>query len=284
MNSNSIAQKEPLVYREFPGFEQTHVDSDIEYHIENLQIRGYSVIPAAISSEKTKEISSELVHLYAKQEQHFGKERLEQLNESEVHRGLLAEHQMFLEMAAAPLILEIVYKLIGPTAILNLQNASCASPGKKHYQSAWHRDFAKDFVPSKCLSMNAFWCISEFTAKNGATWVLPFSHRLENFPSERYIKENGIQLEVPAGSIILWDSLLLHQAGFNETTEPRFGINHMYTRPFLKQQIDFPEYLKDKIEKESQLGQLLGFWSIPPKSVEEFRVDPEKRTYRRGQG
>jgi len=35
----------------------------------------------------------------------------------------------------------------------------------------------------------------------------------------------------------------------------------------------------------SKLAQTLGFWSIPPKSVKEFRTtDPNKRSYRQGQG
>lgn len=284
MNANLEAEKESLVYREYPGFEQNLVESDVDYHLENLLIRGYSIMRNAISAEKTEEISDKLISLYKKQELEFGNDFLKQLNESEVHRGLLMEDALFLQMAAEPKVLEVVHKLIGASAILNLQNASCASPGVKHYQSAWHRDFAKDFVTSKCLAVNAFWCISEFTKNNGATWILPYSHKLEKFPSERYIRENGIQLDVPAGSIIFWDSLVLHQAGYNSTDKPRFGINHMYTRPFLKQQIDFPEYLKGRVDKESTLGQLLGFWAIPPKSVQEFRVAPENRTYRRGQG
>lgn len=275
---------EQLTYREYPGFKQNSADSDLEYHLENLEILGYSVIKNVLSSEEAGNIADLLSKLYEKQDAEFGKERLKELNESEVHRGLLVEDEIFMQMASAPRILEIVHALIGESAILNLQNASCAKPGSKHYQSAWHRDFAKDFVTSKCLSMNAFWCINEFTTKNGATWLLPYSHKLEDFPSERFIRDNGIQIEVPAGSVILWDSLLLHQAGYNQTDKPRYGINHMYTRPFLKQQINFPEYLKGRIDPDSKLGQLLGFWSIAPRSVQEFRVDPDKRTYRRGQG
>jgi ectoine hydroxylase-related dioxygenase (phytanoyl-CoA dioxygenase family) len=277
-------EKEALQYRDYPGFSQSKNESDLEYHLENLSVLGYSIMENAIAAEKAEQISKILDRLYEKQEEEFGKEKLQRLNESEVHRGLLAEDQIFLDMAADPKVLEVVHALVGKSAILNLQNSSCSRPGAKHYQSAYHRDFAKDFTVSKCISVNAFWCVSEFTKENGATWIVPYSHRLENFPSERFIQENGFQLEAPKGSVLLWDSLLIHRAGNNQTQAPRYGINHMYTRPFLKQQIDFPEYLKGKIEVESPLGQLLGFWAIPPKSVQEFRVDPAKRTYRRGQG
>ena len=43
--------------------------------------------------------------------------------------------------------------------------------------------------------------------------------------------------------------------------------------------------MKDKISNESKLAQKLGMWTIPPKSVDEYRVtDPSLRTYRGGQG
>lgn len=277
-------QDKTLKYRYFPGFSQNQSKSAVDSHLENIDKLGYSIMEDALSASQCQEIQLLLKNLYVKQEKEFGLQRLKTLNESEIHRGLLVEDEIFVRLAADPKVLEVVKQILGSSAILNLQNASRARPDTVHYQSAWHRDFAKDFVPSKCLSVNAFWCITPFSKDNGATWLLPFSHKYEEFPSEQYIQANGIQIEAKAGSVIFWDSLLLHKAGLNHTKEDRFGINHMYTRPFIKQQIDFPVYLSEKVELESELGQLFGFWSIPPKSVTEFRCDPEKRTYRAGQG
>jgi hypothetical protein len=39
-----------------------------------------------------------------------------------------------------------------------------------------------------------------------------------------------------------------------------------------------------KLDPESRAAQLMGFWSRPPRTIQEYRVDPEKRTYRKGQG
>jgi Protein involved in biosynthesis of mitomycin antibiotics/polyketide fumonisin len=281
---SNILTDDKLQYRHYPGFVQDQSSTEIDLHVENIERLGYSIMPNVLTGKELENIQKHLIELYKKQESEFGEGRLKELNESEIHRGLLVEDQRYIELASHSKVLEIVHRIIGDSAILNLQNASRARPDTKHYQSAWHRDFAKDFVASKCLSVNAFWCISPFGRENGATWVLPFSHKFSDFPSEEHIKANGIQVEAPAGSVIFWDSLLLHRAGLNATAIDRFGINHMYTRPFIKQQIDFPVYLKDKIDPDSSLGQLFGFWSIPPKSVQEFRVNPDKRTYRSGQG
>ena len=43
--------------------------------------------------------------------------------------------------------------------------------------------------------------------------------------------------------------------------------------------------MSQKVNMETKLAQKLGMWTIPPKSVDEYRVtDPKLRTYRGGQG
>jgi ectoine hydroxylase-related dioxygenase (phytanoyl-CoA dioxygenase family) len=271
-------------YRRYPGFQQREVKSDVDAHGENLDILGYSIMESVIDRNEAARISSLLDEAYVKQEREFGADRLKKLNEHPTHRGLLAEDAVFRDMVINPKVWPVIGAILGETAILNLQNASAAFPHTKHFQSAYHKDFAKDFVVDKPISINAFWCITDFFPENGATWVVPGSHKLSYFPTAGFIERNGVQMQAPAGSVIFWDSLLLHKAGYNRTDTTRYGINHMYTRPFIKQQIDFPQYLKGKIDAESKLGQVLGFWTIPPKSVQEFRVDPDKRTYRAYQG
>ena len=270
--------------RQYPGMRQRELTGDLDRHRENLELLGYSVQEGVLAQERAAELSARLDRLWEEQEREFGKERLVQLGEHGTHRGLLDAAPVFSELVVEPKVLAVMDALLGNTCILNLQNASAAFPNVKHYQSAFHRDFAKDFVASKPLAVNAFWCISPFTRDNGATWVVPGTHRAAEWPSADYIARHAIQIEVPAGSVIFWDGLLLHKAGHNTTTRVRYGINHMYTRPFLKQQIDFPVFLRGKYPVESRLGQILGFWTIPPKSVKEFRVDPDKRPYRKHQG
>ena len=65
---------------------------------------------------------------------------------------------------------------------------------------------------------------------------------------------------------------------------PRRAINHQYTRPFIKQQLDYAGMFRGKLDPESRFAQVIGTWSMPPRDVAEYRVDPDKRTYRGGQG
>lgn len=270
--------------RAYPGFSQRELIDDLDSHVENIERLGYTVIPDVIARAEAAALHDRLLEIWKKQEAEFGSERLKKLGESNTHRSLLTEDERFMDMIVHPQVLAMVDRIIGPSAILNLQTGSASFPGVAHFQSTMHRDFAKDFVATKPLALNAFWCIDDFTEENGATQVVPFTHATPGLPSAQWIEANTRSVVASAGSVIFWDSLLLHRAGANRSNNPRFGVNHMYTRPFLKQQMDFPAYLKGTVDVESRIGQILGFWTIPPTSVEEFRVDPSKRTYRGGQG
>lgn len=133
--------------------------------------------------------------------------------------------------------------------------------------------------------MNTFIAIDPFTAETGATWVVPGSHLFEDMPSDQYLQKHEIQMQMEPGSVLVFDSTLWHRSGQNRSGRVRRGLNQQYTRPFIKQQLDYPVLLSSCVDKESELAQTLGFWAVSPKSVQEFRVsDPAKRTYRAGQG
>lgn len=257
---------------------------DLENHVKEVSQNGFTIIPDVLSLDECKNISYKLDKVNEKEQEEFGKQRLEKLNEIGILRSLLINDKEFTELIIHDKIYPIISELVGETAILHLQNAIIVSPEKKHGQNHFHRDFAKDFVSSKPLSINVFWMIDEFNSKTGATWVVPKTHKIENWPSEEFLEENAIQIKGKAGSVLVFDSMLIHRGGSNVSNIIRRAINHQYTKPFIKQQIDLPRYLKDKYDKESKIGQVLGYWAVAPKNIEEFRCEPNKRTYRRGQG
>jgi ectoine hydroxylase-related dioxygenase (phytanoyl-CoA dioxygenase family) len=135
------------------------------------------------------------------------------------------------------------------------------------------------------LSFNTFIALDDFNEETGGTWVVPGTHRFEILPSEEYVESYQKQLSMPAGSVLFFDSMLWHRGGVNYSSRIRRGMNHQFTRPFIKQQLDYPVIMKGKVDLESPIAQTLGMWAIPPRSVAEYRVsDPKKRTYRAGQG
>ncbi|RYZ84288.1 MAG: hypothetical protein EOP04_18310, partial [Proteobacteria bacterium] len=133
-------------YRRYPGFEQNSVSNEADGHLENLKILGYSVMKNVLTQDFSAYLEKRLLDLWDEQDEEFGRTRLEELGERGTHRGLLTKDKEFTDLVVHPRVLDVIYGVLGETAILNLQNASAAFPGQTHFQSAMHRDFAKDFV------------------------------------------------------------------------------------------------------------------------------------------
>lgn len=269
---------------EYVGMTSTAKQSPLDEVIEDISVRGFSVIENVLTGDECRIWGSRLDQLNAAQIDKFGRARLQQLNETGTIRGMIHDDPEFLALVRHPATWPVIERVLGPSAILHLQNGIIVEPQREHHQAAFHRDFAKDFVSDRTLSINVLFAIDDFTTETGGTKWVAHTHRLSSFPSLRYLEENAEQIDVSAGSVVVFDSLLIHCAGHNLSSSVRRGINHQYTRPFIKQQMDYPALLRGRIDPESPLAQTLGFWSVPPRSVEEFRVDPKLRTYRHGQG
>jgi ectoine hydroxylase-related dioxygenase (phytanoyl-CoA dioxygenase family) len=72
----------------------------------------------------------------------------------------------------------------------------------------------------------------------------------------------------------------------NTSVGPRRALTIAFTRPFMKQQLDYPRALgyhrRDTFSP--RLRQLLGYNARVPASLEEWYQPPERRLYQRDQG
>ncbi len=250
---------------------QSELNNRADYHIENLRIKGFSIEKNFIDKELCSSLSDKLEAVYSRQETEFGKDNLAKINEADLARMPFVYDKSFIQLFTHPFVLELCKKIIGNHFHLHLQNGIINKPQTEHHQSSWHRDLPyQDWVISKPLGINAFYCLSDFNAENGATFVLPYSHRLEYFPSKEFVEENKVQLIAPKGSVIFFDSMLYHCAGNNVSTAIRYGINNMFVVPVLKQQIDVAS-VADKISDEKEVQNILGF---------DFRLENNVNDYR----
>ena len=88
--------------------------------------------------------------------------------------------------------------------------------------------------PRPAIICNSMWALSDFTEENGATRVVPGSHRRE---SPQYGAEvDTIAAEMRAGSVLVWDGSLWHGGGANRTGERRVGIAMNYCAGYIRQQ------------------------------------------------
>jgi ectoine hydroxylase-related dioxygenase (phytanoyl-CoA dioxygenase family) len=252
--------------------QQTKLNNWIDSHIEELQINGFSILNDVLTDIELKNCRLKLDSIYEIQKKDFGEENLKKINEENTVRCPLVYDEFFLDIATNTYILQIVEKIIGDYFILHLQNGIINKPKQEHHQSSWHRDLPyQNFVISKPLAIGALFCIDDFTNDSGATFVLPHSHRVESIPSQQFVEKYSKQLVAKAGSVILFDAMLFHKAGYNSANFTRRAINNVYVVPILKQQIDLYTALNGKYIDDEFLSKFLGYNSNVPTSDTVWR-------------
>ncbi len=246
--------------------------SNVDAYLEDIRIQGYTVIESLFDKKTINEIRSKVYSIYQEQELSFGKDELDRISDTNICRCPMAHDISFAEYASNNLFMHISEYFLDNYFILNVQNANISKPNLKHVQSAWHRDLPyQNFTSSRPLGVNFLVVIDDFTIENGGIVVLPFSHKLEAAPSQQYIENNQKIITAKSGDVISFDSMLMHRAGVNKSMSDRCSFNHMYTRPFIKQQYDYSIIMQDIARNNKLLYQLSGVSSRTALDGTEWR-------------
>ena len=249
--------------------------------LEQLRNLGFCVISGVVEGTDLDIARKKLDAVYEKQLSELSHDFLERILELDMARMPFAYDDWFVRLITNEKILELARAAVGDYIILHLQNGIINRPAETHHQSSWHRDLPyQDWVISRPLAVSALYCLDDFTVETGGTLVLPHSHRLEKFPSPSYVEEFQKQVLAKAGSVIVFDSMLFHRAGINSSIQIRRGINHVYTVPLLKQQIDIPSALQGRLNDDSKLARLLGYeCQVAPSVVDWRKIRHRKMTH-----
>ncbi len=253
------------------GFDKQNSDSDIIK--ESLKLNGFYLLKGVLNDQEIKTIREKLDYYLTVQESEFSQDELKSIKEGNQLRAPLQYDEVFLDMIMKPQIVDYVKSQLGDYYILHQQNSIINKPSTEHHQSAWHRDLPyQNLVISRPLAVNAYYCIDDFTPETGSTIFVPHTHNVEFYPSEEYLKENSAQLTAAPGDVILFDTMIIHKAGYNSSNQIRRGINNIFARPILRQQLDYNVLLKEKYANHSpEIKRMLGFDCSAPYSVKEFR-------------
>ena len=127
----------------------------------------------------------------------------------------------------------------------------------------------------------------DFTKEDEVFFVVPKSHQVEIAFTQHYCDKNKVSISAEAGSVLLFDSTCWHSAGpMYKSNKTWYGVNHQFTRSFVKQQIDYIRLLGlDTVSNSSErVQQMLGLFTRVVTSLDEYYQPSSKRLYRSGQG
>jgi len=181
--------------------------------------------------------------------------------------GLAAKSPMCQAMIIHPQILGVMdhFLLKGCRGYhLNLTQAIRIGPGEP--QQVIHRDdLMFNFAHPEFEAMiNTMWAVDDFTKENGATHVVPGSHK---WPLDRQAQPHEeAQGVMKRGSVLIWLGSLQHGGGANRTGKTRTGVVHSYSLGWLRQAE--PQYLAVPLEiaktLPEKLQRVLGYFVHEP--------------------
>jgi len=165
---------------------------------------------------------------------------------------------------ANPVVLDVVERTLWPkktTFQLHLTQSIAIgpdSPAQMLHRDQWCYDFFP-FPEDVVVEVSCIWAIQDFTADNGATRVVPRSHRLAH--GVRVADSEAAVAEMPRGSVVMYLGSTFHGGGANVSNETRYGINIDYVLGWLRQEENqYLSYTLDEVRAlPERVQRLLGY-------------------------
>jgi hypothetical protein len=228
--------------------------ADARRHETELAENGYTIVPELMAVRAVEQVLRSLQKLHATQQ--FGDNDFTGFRTKRVF-NLFAKTRALDPLLANEDGLRLVRSQLGPEAQLSIASTMEIFPGET--PQALHQDDAYfPLNPHPPLVVNTMWALTEFTEANGATRVVPASNRSAG-PVD--VNAPSVAIEMPAGSLFLWDGQVWHGGGANTSDHARFGLSLNFCRGWIRQQENqylslSPELVRSLPEQSAKAARL----------------------------
>lgn len=206
----------------------------LDAHVARIADRGYTVVEDAIEPDLLDALTESLERLERDLDTRPGANAFEGYRTRRVY-NLLAHDPVWQRVPVHEHVLGIVERVLDPGCLVSSLSSIRIQP--EETAQVIHADDQLIPVPRPHppLVCNSMWALTDFTDANGATRLVPGSHRADHAPD--FVTEyETIPAEMARGSVLVWDGALWHGGGANRTTEDRIGIAMNYCAGYIRQQ------------------------------------------------
>lgn len=207
---------------------------DVAAHLERIEQDGYTVVEDAIEPELVAALHQDLVRLEEELAVKPARNSFEGERTVRIY-NLLVHGPLYEGIPVHPSVLPVVEGVLDRGCLVSSLSSIGIDPGET--AQPIHADdqllpLPKPHVPIVC---NTMWALTDFTDANGATRIIPGSHRRDHSP-EYGRHYDSIAAEMRRGSVLVWHGSLWHGGGANTTARRRIGIAMNYCAGWVRQQ------------------------------------------------
>lgn len=269
------------------GIKHLKANSSIEEILEVIEQDAGVIIDNLLDKNQLKNISEDLKPYLVKTKE--GQDDFTGFKTKRVG-ALMARSAECQNLALNPIINEVSKLFFEPHSDgyqLHFTSAIDIAPGESKQIPHRDRGVWGGYIPRKIeTQLSTVWAIDDFTKENGATQVIPGSHKWDR---DREPKEDEIcYAEMKKGSVFIYTGSVIHGGGANNSNKNRLGVFLHYAPSWLRQQenqyLSCPPHIAKDLTPElrslmgyTKGGYVLGFYSDPEdKNGELESVSPEK--------
>jgi ectoine hydroxylase-related dioxygenase (phytanoyl-CoA dioxygenase family) len=212
---------------------------------------GYVVVERFLDQDMLEQVRARVEELHEQEGENAGAEFRKEAGSRRL-ANLVDKGEIFERLIAMPGILERVGYVLGENFKLSSFNARSADPLSNEPQPL-HCDAGALPDEHGYWVCNTIWLLDDFTSENGATRVVPGSHKWGQLPQDVLADPLGPHPEerlllAPAGSVVVMNTHAWHGGTANRTAAPRRALHAFYCRSDKPQQ----QYQKRLLRRETQ--------------------------------
>ena len=191
---------------------------------------GYLVLPDLMGPELLREVREHVDELFAQEGEAAGSEFKQEPGARRL-ANLVDKGEVFERVILMPRVLECMEQVLGPRFKLSSLNVRSANPYGDCAQPL-HADSGAIADEQGYWVCNSVWMLDDFTPENGATRMIPGSHRWRRLPTPgTYETQAGERLVLGrAGTVVIMNAHMWHGASANRTDGERRAMHVYYTR------------------------------------------------------
>ena len=255
-------------------------DHEVRSLVEQFDTEGFCVIPELLEPaqlERQREALAPWVDAGP-----MGRNVFEGTRTHRIY-AMLAKDPAFADLVAHPVSLAWAEHYLGQSCLLSACLAIHLQPGES--AQPWHTDDGHTSLtpPHDLLGVSTFWALDDTTLENGATEVLPGSHRWSETEFPGVLRDqdfatgedvagdpgshtDAVKVTMPAGSLMIARGDLWHRGGANRSDTARCLITPQYCagwlRPLESMLLSVPPERAAALPERVQ--ELLGYSIHPP--------------------
>ena len=209
-------------------------DALLEHHRSHLDEHGYTILEDVVDPALVDALAADLRRLEDELGVVPAGNSFEGARTVRIY-NLLVHGPSFEAIPVHPEVLPVVQTVLDAGCLVSSLSSIAIEP--EEVAQPIHADdqlipIAKPHVATVC---NTMWAITDFTDANGATRLVPGSHKADRSPTYGQ-HVDSVPAEMSRGSVLVWHGSLWHGGGANRTGERRVGVAMNYCAGWIRQQ------------------------------------------------